>query len=106
MWRVGFWALVAMWAYCLVTHLLTAAGWSPPRIPAMVAAAIGVAVLWIGYWPVRRTFDAEPNDAWPRLVVAVFVVSFVCTLWPMVVGSGVPNTNIFVSLFKDSGVPS
>ena len=104
LWRVAFGVAALIWVYCLAAHLFTVAGRPIPVIDPLLVGAVGAAITWIGVWPVRRL-------AWdkivptPKVVPVVFVISFVCGMWPMIVGSGVANTHP-MAIFGNTGVPS
>lgn len=103
LWRVCFWGVLVMWAYCLTAHVLTAAGWSPPVLNPLLVGGICVLVLWVGVRPIPRS-DLNGNGPW--YTAAIVLVSPVFVFWPMVFGSLVPNAVRFQQPFEDKGIPS
>jgi hypothetical protein len=99
--RVAFWVTAALWAYCLAAHLLVVAGLSPPVIDPLIVGAVAVPAIWVFCWPYRgRPF---PNVRPPWYAIALMAASFLCGMWPMAIGSGVPGDR---PVFGDGGVPA
>ena len=97
------------WVCCLAVHVVIAVT-LPGPLPGysfaywfglmMVVAGVVLNVLK----PPGRGENA-PTPHWYIAVLGVF--SLICGMWPMVVGSGVPNAPAGLrGLFEDTGVPS
>jgi hypothetical protein len=99
--RASFWATAAMWAYCLTAHLSVVAGLAPPVIDPLIVGAVVAPAIWVFTWPHRG--GPFPGVRPPWYAVALMTASFLCLVWPMAVGSGVPGDR---PAFGDGGVPA
>ena len=105
--RAAVWVAALYWACCLGLHVVVVIT-RPWPVPGSFYVYVFLLTGTVAIAALNLTKPAgpdwkEPAPHWyfPALVVA----GLICGLWPMVVGSGVPNNNIFRSLFEDSGVP-
>jgi hypothetical protein len=104
--RVVVWVAVLYWACQLGIHLVVAAVGGLPSGPGSFFAldffltfGVATAVLWVTKPADRAEY---PTPRW--YCGALGVVALICGFWPMVVGSGVPNTGF--NPFVDTGVPA
>jgi hypothetical protein len=107
--RVLVWVAALYWTCCLMVHVVVAVTLPGPLpgysyaywfILTMVVAVVVLNVLA----PAGRGED-DPGPHW--YVPALGVTALICGLWPMVVGSGVPNAPSGLRwAFEDTGVPS
>ena len=105
--QVAVWVAALYWACCLGLHVVVAVTQVGPRPESFylfwffLTAGVAVAVL-----NVTRPAGPDAKDPAPRWYVpALGVTALICGLWPMAVGSGVPNTPGLRSVFEDTGVP-
>jgi hypothetical protein len=106
------WVLVGVaavyWVCCLAVHVVVAAT-LPGPLPGysfaywfVLTIVVGGVVLNVTKPPGRG--ENAPAPRWYIPVIGAF--SLICGVWPMAVGSGVPNSPSLRGAFEDTGVPS
>ena len=105
--RVAVGVAALYWVCCLAFHVVIAVTQAGPRPGSFYVfwffLTVGVAIAVSNIIKPAGPGAKEPAPRW--YCYALGVTALACGFWPMVVGSGVPNNNIFRSLFEDSGVP-
>ena len=106
--RVLVWVAALYWVSCLAFHVVVAVT-RPGPLPGYVFASGLILTIVVGTVVLNLTKPTGPgaNDPPARWYVpALGVTALICGLWPMVVGSGVPNAPTLLGLFEDTGVPA
>jgi|SRR5262245_26909433 len=104
--RVAVWVAAVYWVCCLATHVVVAAT-RPGPLPGYTFAYWFILTMGVSLAAAHltRRAGADANDPpWPWYVVAIAVTALASGMWPMAVGSGVPNAPSVLGVFEDTGV--